>query len=239
MVRKKKGSGDPFEEAESRIGNWREHHHPSSYGGYGNYWKGNQPDDAENWVDVEHDWGSGTWYGGGASDNCWAKANCEYIRDRVVKAYPDDVTEDVRNGQFAIRAFRKETPDEVPEGEEPGLVTTTAWDTWIEIENELKKRNCLDDVALFECEQEAAWEETVDNVKYTVRKLEGLTASDNLPEGWVGRVVSYITDNFHNYWDEQDSQADGIDPSEEHVIEALFMLGYMKRLGDYFAEDVY
>ena len=236
MVRKKKGSGDPFEEAESRIGNWREHHRPSTY--YGDYWKGNEPEDAENWVDVEHDWGSSHWYGGTTSDDCLAKTNYEYIQDNVVKAYPDDVTEDVRNGQFAIRAFRKETPDEVPEGEEPGLVTTTAWDTWIDIENGLEDYAVLDDSAMSDCESEAAWEETLDNVKYTVRKMDDFEPRDDLPENWVGQVVSYITDNLYPYWDHVDSRADGIDPREEHVIEAMFMLRYMKQLRDYFAEDV-
>jgi hypothetical protein len=236
MARKRKGAQDAFEAAEERIGNWKEHHRPTSY--YGDYWKGNTPEDADNWVDVEHQWGSSHWYGGTASDECLAKANYEYIQDNVVKAYPDDVTTDIRNGQFAIRALRMETPDEVPEGEEPALVTTTAWDTWIDIENSLGDYASLDDDAMSECEQEASWEETVDNVQYKVRRMEDFDARDDLPERWVSDVVNYVTENLYNYWDHVDSSADGIDISEEHIIEAMINLGYLKRLRDYIDEDV-
>jgi hypothetical protein len=234
MARKRKGAQDAFEAAEERIGNWREFDGP---GRYNKYWKDNEPDDSENWVDVEHDWGSGQWYGG-TSDECLAKSNYEYIQSNVVNAYQDDVITDIRNGQFAIRAFRRETPDEVPEGDEPALVTTTAWDTWIDIENLLEDYVSLDDDAMGECEQEAAWEETVENVKYAVRNLEDFEARSDLPERWVSDVINYVTENLYNYWDHVDSSADGIDISEEHIIEAMLNLRYLKRLRDYIDEDV-
>ena len=199
------------------------------------YWIGNKPDDAENWVAVEHNQGGS--YHASTSDECLSESNMAYIQSTIIDAFPDDVITDVRAGDFAIRALRKEDPGDVAEGEEPMLVPTEAWAEWVGIENALKNYPILDEDDFSEREDEMSWEETKTNVDYLVGHIEDLEPIDDLPEDWIDILMWHIYRNIFDYRDHQ-SGANGIEPKIEHVIEGMLALHYFKRLRDYLCEDV-
>jgi len=228
VARKRGGKGIPYEEAKDRIGNWVESR-------YRSYWFGEKPDDAENWVAISH--GIGRHHHETVSQECQAEADLAWIEKNIIDAYPDDVTSDV-NSSFAIRALRKAPPEEVPEGEEPHLETTDAWDTWLIIEHEIEEYQSLDQDAEDKCTDEVVWETTTDNIEYTVRRMDDFEPLDDLPEEWAVEVANYINDKLYDYFGRTNEAGEGIDPSEEHVIKAMLILGYLKRFRDYFAEDV-